>query len=340
MTKPFFSVVILFWKSAQYLPRSLQALEEQTLKDFEVILLDNGSEEPPDPLVLAQHSNLNLHLLRSDTNLGFAAGNNYAVRCAKGDYLVLLNGDAFPVPNWLETISNSILTHPNHFFASRLIQADNPALLDGEWNVVHASGLAFRHNHNRPVSASERHPVEVMSACAAAGVYPREGFEEVAGFDEDFFAYMEDVDLDMRLQLVDYRCLYLPDAVVYHVGSGSTGKRSEFSTFYGQRNLIWTFVKNMPGLLFWLLLPAHLLANLIYIIAAFFMPTRKAIWRAKRSAVAGLSKMWRKRRLIQSKRTTSIWRFALLLNWNPFSPMIKLFNRKPSHQERHDRKST
>lgn len=329
MTKAFFSIVILFWKSAQYLPRSLRALEEQTLKDFEVILLDNGAQEPPDPAVLARYSNLDLHLLRSDTNLGFAAGNNYAVKATKGDYLVLLNGDAFPAPDWLETISNSIPSYPNHFFASRLIQADNPALLDGEWNVIHASGLAFRHNHNRPVSASKGCPKEVLSACAAAGVYPRKGFEEVAGFDEDFFSYMEDVDLDMRLQLADYRCLYLPEAVVYHVGSGSTGKRSAFSIFYGQRNLVWTFVKNMPALLFWLLLPAHLLANLIYIIAACFMPTRKTIWRAKRSALAGLSKMWRKRQLIQSKRTTSIWRFARLLNWNPFSPLAKLLNRKP-----------
>src|SRR5690606_25419433 len=98
--KPFFSVLILFWESAQYLSENLQALEKQSFKDFEIVLLDNGAKEPPDPVVLSQHSNLDLRLLSSETNLGFAGGNNLAARSARGEYLVLLNGDAFPEPNW------------------------------------------------------------------------------------------------------------------------------------------------------------------------------------------------------------------------------------------------
>ena len=82
MTKPFFSVLILFWKSAQYLADNLQALEAQSFKDFEVILLDNGAEEQPDPSVVAQHPGLTLRLLHSESNLGFAGGNNFAARSA------------------------------------------------------------------------------------------------------------------------------------------------------------------------------------------------------------------------------------------------------------------
>ncbi len=336
MTKPFFSVLILFWKSAQYLSGNLQALEEQTFKDFEVILLDNGAEAAPDPSVLGLHPDLNLHLLCSETNLGFAAGNNLAARQAQGEYLVLLNSDAFPEPGWLATLHQAAQSHPGFCFASRLLQSDNLNFLDGEWNVYHASGLAWRKNHNRSTSFSSTSPRNVISACAAAAAYPRHAFEQVGGFDEDFFAYMEDVDLDLRLRLAGYPCLYLPDAVVHHVGSGSTGSRSEFSIFYGQRNLVWAFAKNMPGLLFWLLLPAHLLVNLGYLLAGLFMPSGKTIWRAKKEALAGLPVVWQKRLLVQASRTTSIWLFARLLNWNPFSPLIKLNAGQPSRQEQND----
>lgn len=336
MTKPFFSVLILFWKSARYLAGNLNALEEQTYKDFEIILLDNGAEEPPDPDLLSEHPALNLQLLRSETNLGFAAGNNLAARQAQGEYLILLNNDAFPESDWLANIHQAAQTHPGYCFASRLIQADNPKVLDGEWNVYHASGLAWRQNHNRSTSLSSNNPRYVMSACAAASAYPRLAFEQMGGFDEAFFAYMEDVDLDLRLRLVGYPCLYLPGAVVRHVGSGSTGTRSDFSTFYGQRNLVWAFVKNMPGLLFWLLLPAHLLVNLGYLLAGLFMPNGKTLWRAKKEAIFGIPEIWQKRRQVQSTRTISVWRFARLLNWNPFSPLVKLINGHPSHQEKHD----
>lgn len=336
MTKPFFSVLILFWKSAQYLQANLQALEEQTFKDFEVILLDNGADEPPNPALLSQHPNLNLHLLRSDTNLGFAGGNNLAARQAQGDYLVLLNNDAFPEPDWLATINQAALSHFNHCFASRLLKAKNPTLLDGEWNVYHASGLAWRKNHNRSVSFSSTEPRRVISACAAASAYPRSAFEQVGGFDEDFFAYMEDIDLDLRLRLAGYDCLYLPEAVVHHVGSGSTGSRCDFSTFYGHRNLVWAFIKNMPGLLLWLLLPAHLIVNIAYLLAGLFIPNGKKLWQAKKAAIVGLPKIWRKRQLVQSKRTSSIWYFAKLLNWNPVFPLTKLLYRDSSYQEKND----
>ena len=158
MTKPFFSVIILFWKSAQFLADNLQALEEQSFKDFEVILLDNGAEEPPDPSVLSLHPELDLHLLRSETNLGFAAGNNLAARQAQGKYVVLLNNDAFPQPDWLAKLHQFALSYPGHCFASRLLQADNPNVLDGEWNVYHASGLAWRQNHSRPTSFGSASP--------------------------------------------------------------------------------------------------------------------------------------------------------------------------------------
>jgi GT2 family glycosyltransferase len=175
-----------------------------------------------------------------------------------------------------------------------------------------------------------------MSACAAASAYPRSAFEQVGGFDEDFFAYMEDLALDMRLQLAGYPFLYLPQATVRHVGSGSTGYRSDFATYYGQRNLIWAFVKNMPGFLFYLLLPAHIFFNLLYLVAGLFMPSGKALFRAKRDALRGLSAMLKKRDAIQSQRKITPIQFAKLMDWNPFSPLVKILARKASSKDRQD----
>lgn len=336
MSEPFFSIVILFWQSNQYLQRCLQSLGAQTFQDFEVILLNNGSDQAPDPEVLADIQEFALKQVHSETNLGFAGGNNLAARSATGEYLVLLNGDAFPEPDWLATLHQAALTHPGHCFASRLLQAGDPALLDGEWNVYHASGLAWRKNHKQPAAKSATSPRLVMSACAAASAYPRNAFNQVGGFDEDFFAYMEDLDLDMRLQLAGYPFLYLPQAVVHHVGSGSTGYRSDFATYYGQRNLIWAFVKNMPGFLFYLLLPAHVFFNLLYLLAGFFMPSGKALFRGKRDALRGLPAILKKRQTVQSQRKTSSLRFARLLDWNPLSPLVKILARTPSAKDHHD----
>ena len=324
MTSPFFSIIVLYWNSAKYLTENLSALAGQTWQDFEVILLDNGSQQPPDPKVLAQFPELQLRLITSEKNLGFAAGNNLAARSAQGEYLVLLNVDAFPQPDWLAQVHAGIQRHPNAFFASRLLMAEDPTRLDGEWNVVHATGLVWRRAHGRNLSAAWQYERRVLSACAAAGVYPREAFTAAGGFDEDFFAYMEDVDLDFRLQLLGYPCWYLPQAVVRHAGSGSTAPRSNLVIFYGHRNLVWTFVKDMPGWLFWVMLLPHLLVNLLYLIVALFLPMRKAMFKAKWEALIGLPTAWKKRRAVQRQRKVSVGYIAGLLEWNPLAPLIKL----------------
>jgi GT2 family glycosyltransferase len=324
MTRPYFSILILTWNDARYLPACLESLAAQTFTDFEVLLLDNGSTTPIPQDLLTQYSTLRLSLQRSETNLGFAGGNNLLAGQALGQYLALLNADAFPSPGWLESLHEASLRFANTFFASRLLKADDPQQLDGEWNIYHASGMAWRRNHDQPLSRASKREQPAWGACAAAGVYPREAFLAVGGFDEDFFAYMEDIDLDFRLRLQGVQCVYLPQAVVRHVGSGSTSSHSDLAVFHGQRNLVWTFVKDMPGALFWLLLPAHLVVNIIYLVAALFVPFGKQIARGKWHALQGLPRMWAKRKQVQSTRKVSAWQIARHLDWNPFSPLIKL----------------
>ncbi len=128
--------------------------------------------------------------------------------------------------------------------------------------------------------------------------------------------YGEDVDLGFRLRLAGWKAMLVPDAVVRHVGSASSGgQRSEFASYHGHRNMVWVYVKNMPGFLFWLFLPLHILANLASMIVLTLRGQGKVAWRAKRDAIKGLPKIWKKRKAIQSKRVASIWDILRVLSW-------------------------
>ena len=146
---------------------------------------------------------------------------------------------------------------------------------------------------------------EVFSPCAAAALYRADQLRQIGGFDERYFCYSEDVDLGFRLRLMGARCLYVADARVHHVGSASTGVGSDFSVYYGHRNLVWTFFKNMPGILLLLYLLPHLLLNL-GTIARFALAGRaRVILRAKRDAVLGLPAILKTRRTLQASRVSS-----------------------------------
>ena len=299
------SVIIVNWNSTKYLKHCLRALTHQTFTEFEVIVIDNGSVDSNVNHIVENWPLLKLHLEHLPENLGFAAANNIGARLARGHWLALLNPDAFPEPDWLERLLEVAETHQNAFFASRQIQANAPTLLDGEGDSYHISGLAWRRNYGVPVQ-EKKEVEEIFSPCAAAALYPRQAFLDVGGFDEDYFAYHEDVDLGFRLRLKGLRCFFVPKAIVHHVGSARTGKQSDFAIYHGHRNLVWTYVKNMPLLLFWLFLPLHLVANLATIIRFSVAGHGKAIWRAKIDAVKGLGSMLRRRKFIQENSKESI----------------------------------
>lgn len=309
------SVIVVNWNGENFLEQCLQALMGQTVKPFEVILLDNASSDGS--LEIARRFP-SVRLLAQDSNSGFARGNNLAINAAAegSEWIALLNPDAFPEPRWLEECLLSAQRNPQFdVFGSKLLNAADPMVLDGTGDAYHVSGLVWRIGHGAPASALHESEREVFSPCAAAALYRRSALLEVGGFDESFFCYVEDVDLGFRLRLAGYRCIYVPKSVVHHVGSGTTGgKKSDFSLYHGHRNLVWTFVKDMPGVLFWLLLPLHVMLNLGSI-AWFALQGRGGlVLRAKRDALLGLPKMWHKRHLIHKRRVASIGDIWLMLD--------------------------
>ncbi len=306
------AILIVTWNSWAVLERCLSALRQGTITTFRVLVLDNGSTKPAPAGFGSRYPEV--ELVRSEKNIGFAAANNLMVRNV-GDcgWIVLVNPDAFLRATCLERLIGAAGRFPKiSVFVPRLLQAHAPAILDGEGDAYHVSGIPWRIGHGAPVDSWSSGEREVFSACAAAALYRRDAFESVGGFDEDFFCYVEDVDLGFRLRLAGHRCLLVPDAVVEHVGSATTGgKDSDFAVYHGHRNLVWAYVKNMPGLLFWAFLPLHIAMNVAAVLWYTAQGRGPVILRAKRDAIRGLPRMWRKRREIQRTRKASIgeiWR--------------------------------
>ena len=295
---PSISIIVVNWNGAQILPQCLAAISAQTIKDYEVIVVDNASGDGSADEIEKDWPGI--QVLRLEKNIGFAAANNRAALLAKGRGLALLNNDAFPNANWLETLIAATQRHTEVvFFASCLVQAKEPNHIDSAGDICHISGLAWNRGHNQIVDRAILKTEEVFSPCAAAGFYERNAFLQVGGFDEIYFSHHEDIDLGFRLRLFGWRCLYIPEAIVKHIGSASFGGENAQTIYQAHRNMVWTYFKNMPGHLVWQYLPAHLLANLIFLFYYSVSGQAKPIWRAKWDALKGLPKIFRMRRKIQ-----------------------------------------
>ena len=294
-------LIIVNWNGGEGLSRCLECVATQERRAERVIVVDNASRDGSLEAALSRFPFV--EAIRLASNVGFAAANNAALRaCADCDWVALLNPDAFPAPSWLARLAAAAESHPRHAaFASQLRSDADEGLLDGAGDVYHVSGLAWREGHGSPLRPFDG-PREVFSACAAAALYRRDALIEIGGFDERYFCYLEDVDLGFRLRLRGHGCLYLPDAVVRHVGSASTGKGSDFPTYHGHRNLVWTFFKDMPAALLALYLPQHALLTLVSVVHFAARGQARVILKAKWDALRGLPAVLGERRRVQRER--------------------------------------
>lgn len=299
------TVIIVNWNGGSLLGQCIRHLQAQTVQPHQVLLIDNASTDGSLAQLPSWHL---LTILRMDSNLGFAVANNHAIAQCQTEYVVLLNPDAFAAPDWLEQLLTAARAHPEAAsFGSRQLCDENPAQLDGIGDCYHLSGMAWRKGHGQTQQAHHLVEQDIFAPCAAAALYRRSAFEKVGGFDESYFCYMEDVDLGFRLRLAGHTARYVPTAVVRHVGSATSGgQHSDFAVFHGHRNMVWTYVKNMPSVLFWVFLPVHLAANLAACVVFGARGQGKMILRAKWEAIQGFADVWRKRRSTQMQRTATV----------------------------------
>lgn len=316
-SSPLVTVVVVNFNSGRYLAECLEALSAQTYPGFRAIVIDNASSD--ESVVRARRAVDDPRIVFKvlPENLGFAAANNLAVREADTPWIATLNPDAFPEPDWLNRMLEATARHPDvPMFGATLLDAETPGRLDGAGDNYSAVGIAWRGGHHRivPVPPSD---YEVFAPCAAAAVYRRDAFLAQGGFDERFFCFMEDVDLAFRLRLAGGRCIHVTGARVRHVGGGSGGRNRRRSDFWGFRNRIWTFVKNMPGPLFWPLFPAHLLANLALLVLAVPQGRVVGVSAGILAGLRGIPAFWRERRKIHAAAIAGPCAIARALTWSP-----------------------
>jgi len=300
---PEVSIVVATWNGRQYLDACLRAAEAQQGVSAEIIVVDNGSTDGSAEFVRATFPHV--RVIELAENRGFAGGNNVGVHEARGEYVAFLNNDTVAEVTWLRALRAGVeLTTGFALVTSRIVYMHNPDVIDSAGDGMFRWGGAFKRHHGEAV---DRVGItsEVFGVCGAACLMPKAVFDELGGFDEDFFASHEDVDLSYRARLRGYRCRYVSEATVRHHGSATLGTISARAIFYGQRNLEWTYLKNTPASLLVRTLPGHL----VYLVAAAAHFARMGLLvtfvRAKVAAIAGLPAVLRKRLLIQRTRTIS-----------------------------------
>jgi GT2 family glycosyltransferase len=305
--RPSVTVVIVNWNGAKFIGQCLDALTRQSVLPQEVIVVDNASTDESLSII---NRYPNVKLIALTHNSGFAHANNLAISQAnkQSTWIALINPDAFADPTWLEELMNAALENPDFsVIGSQLVMDLDPNKLDGVGDVYHVSGRVWRSGHGRTRDSYSNERKEIFSACAAAALFNKQALVSAGGFDEDYFCYVEDVDLGFRLRLLGFRCLYEPKSIARHIGSGtSSGQHSDFAAYYGHRNIVWTFVKNMPGMLFWLFVPLHIAMNCLSVLYLCIRGQGRVALSAKRDAIVGLPSAWQKRKLIQKQRKASI----------------------------------
>ena len=315
------AVVIVNWNAGDYLGKCLRNLKGQTLSPDRVLIVDNFSTD--DSMQGLEQEYGEWEFIKLKTNTGFSAANNRAVHKAEDcDWIAFLNPDAFVHPDWLKNLMQAVQRFPGvQMFGSHLLRYKSDRL-DGTGDVYHVSGAAWRRDHGMKSSENHRESGEIFSPCAAASLVFRDAFLEVGGFDEHFFCYNEDVDLSFRLRLLGHRCIYVADAMVEHVGSATTSRYSDFAVYHGQRNLVWSYFRNMPGIWVWIYLPQHLLFSVSALIWFSLKGKAGAVFKARWDALQGLPRVWKLRQETQGTKTVSGRKVIDAMNkgfWAPYS---------------------
>ncbi|WP_457577036.1 glycosyltransferase family 2 protein [Desulfomarina sp.] len=244
MDNPLIDIVIPNWNGRRMLAHCLSSLEAQTNRDFRVTVVDNGSEDGS--IELLENEFPTVRILRFSENRGFSVAVNLGIREASASWILLLNNDMEVAPDCLENLIRAIEKYRTYdFFALKMINFNNRDILDGAGDAVLRGGVGYRlgtMEKDRDIYRVDR---DVFGACGGAALYSRKFFDRVGLFDDDFFAYLEDVDLNLRARRLGMCCRYLSSARVFHIGSGSTGKKvNTFTIRLSTRNNFAVVVKN------------------------------------------------------------------------------------------------
>ena len=239
---PKVSIAIVNFNGEALLRKNLPDVLRQDYQDFETIVVDNGSTDGS--VKLLEEEFPEVQVVRLEQNAGFAAGVNRAVETSSSDYVATLNNDARPNPDWLSNLVTFAEENPDFgMFASKMVFDHDPTIINSAGISLDLAGIAW----DRMVGDRSGGPSrEIFGPSAGAALYRRRLFDDVGGFDESFFAYLEDVDLAWRARLAGWRCWYVATAAVRHEHSATAIEGSPFKNFHLGRNKVLSILKNYP----------------------------------------------------------------------------------------------
>ena len=254
------TIIIPNYNGLSFMEPCFEALEKQTTKDFKILVVDNGSTDGSVEWLKERE----IPSIFLPENTGFSGAVNVGIRAADTPYVILLNNDTKVAPHYVEALERAMDRSEKIFsVSSKMIQMYHPDLMDDAGDMYSVLGWAFQRGVGRPEKLYKK-SCRVFTACAGAAIYRREVFETIGYFDEMHFAYLEDIDVGYRARIAGYDNIYCPAALVWHVGSGTSGsKYNSFKVKLAARNNVYLNYKNMPCL--------QLIINAIPIAAGIFV---------------------------------------------------------------------
>ena len=256
------SVVIPNYNGIAYIRPCLDSLLSQSVPDFEIVMVDNGSRDGSLEAVQSEYPIVRVIALPENT--GFCHAVNVGIQATDTPYIILLNNDTTVREDFVEKMLAGIRERPRAFSCgAKMLQMHSPQKVDDAGDYYSALGWAFARGKGKEQEKYDS-PCQIFTACAGAAIYRRKLLEETGLFDEEHFAYLEDMDLGYRAKILGYENWFLPEAVVYHAGSGTSGSRYNlFKVRYSSRNNVYMIYKNMPLL--------QILINLPFLAAGFLI---------------------------------------------------------------------
>jgi GT2 family glycosyltransferase len=245
--KPLISVVVPNLNGLAFIGDCLRSLERQDFKDFEVIIVDNGSTDGSVKLVRDEFPWLG-KIIENDTNLGFARACNQGIEASEGTYVALLNNDTEAHSAWLAELLKAVERYPDMaMFASKTLFFDNRNVIDTAGHLIYPDGLNRGRGRLEVDRGQYDDKIDVFSPSGCAALFCKSLFDEIGVFDEHHFAYGDDIDIGFRARLAGWKCVFVPGSVVYHRYSMTTGEYSPQKVFLVERNRIWITWKYFPG---------------------------------------------------------------------------------------------
>ena len=242
---PLLTVVLLNWNGKHLLPICLDSLRAQTLQDFDIILVDNGSTDGSRELLATEYPEV--RIIPFSYNTGFCLAMNAGLREATGEFILSLNNDTKLDPECLGELAAAMRAHPEvGICATKMVYYDEPTLINSAGHACAPDGVVVDIGRKSPDSEWFSRPREVLGACAGACLYRKQMLDEIGLFDPDFFISYEDIELGWRAQLTGWRAWYVPTARVLHREGVTRQIRGRRSLWLATRNIVFVWTKDWP----------------------------------------------------------------------------------------------